>query len=85
LEFTPIGELKGDGLLATLLDGRGRADEVVAAGDDEKDLARFDLATLSFAPENSPPAIRVRADRILDLRKEGLLAPIRGASRADSQ
>jgi hydroxymethylpyrimidine pyrophosphatase-like HAD family hydrolase len=48
----------------------------VVAGDGENDLTLFEMATLSFAPLDSPPAIRTRADRVLDVRKEGLLAPI---------
>ena len=48
----------------------------MVAGDGENDLALFDLATLSVAPASSPPAIRARADRILDVREEGLLTPI---------
>ena len=79
LELTPTGVHKGLGL-TTLLDHGGRAAaaaaEVVVAGDGENDLALFDLATLSVAPASSPPAIRARADRVLDVRKEGLLAPI---------
>lgn len=75
LELTPAGVHKGYGL-ALLLDGRDQVEEVVAVGDGENDLALFDLATLSFAPESSPPAIRTRADRVLDMREEGLLAPI---------
>jgi hypothetical protein len=39
-------------------------------------LALFEMATLSFAPLGSPPAIQARADRVLDLREEGLLGPI---------
>jgi Cof subfamily protein (haloacid dehalogenase superfamily) len=76
LELTPVGVHKGGGL-SILLEDAGRHDtEVVVAGDGENDLALFDLATLSFAPESSPPAIQARADHVLDLREEGLLAPI---------
>ena len=76
LEITPVGVHKGGGLL-TLLNTTGRDDrEVVVAGDGENDLALFDLAALTFAPLNSPPAIQARADHVLDVRREGLLAPI---------
>jgi HAD superfamily hydrolase (TIGR01484 family) len=76
LELGPAGVHKGSGL-ATLLDHTGHAPrEVVVAGDGENDLALFEMATLRFAPADSPPAIRARADRILDVREEGLLAPI---------
>ncbi len=76
LELTPVGVHKGDGLL-TLLDGAGRDGlEVAVAGDGENDLTLFDLATLTFAPRNSPPAIQARADHVLDVPHEGLLAPI---------
>jgi HAD superfamily hydrolase (TIGR01484 family) len=76
LELGPAGVHKGSGL-ATLLDHTGHAPrEVVVAGDGENDLALFEMATLRFAPADSPPAIRARADRILDVQEEGLLAPI---------
>ena len=76
LELGPAGVHKGSGL-ATLLDHTGHAPrEVVVAGDGENDLALFEMATLRFAPADSPPAIRARADRILDVREAGLLAPI---------
>ncbi|HKH77506.1 MAG TPA: HAD family hydrolase, partial [Rubrobacteraceae bacterium] len=76
LELGPAGVHKGSGL-AALLDYTGHAPrEVVVAGDGENDLALFEMATLRFAPADSPPAIRARADRILDVREEGLLAPI---------
>lgn len=76
LELTPVGVHKGAGL-ATLLNGTERDGlEVVAAGDGENDLALFDLATLKFAPLSSPPAIQERADLVIDLNEEGLLAPI---------
>lgn len=76
LELGPAGVHKGSGL-AALLDHTGHAPrEVVVAGDGENDLALFGMATLSFAPLDSPPAIQAHADRILDVREEGLLAPI---------
>lgn len=75
LELAPVGVHKGGGLSA-LLEGRERVEEIVAVGDGENDLALFDMATLSFAPQSSPPAIQARADLVLDLDKEGLLAPI---------
>ena len=76
LEITPVGVHKGGGLM-TLLNGTEYGDlEIVVAGDGENDLALFDLATLKFAPLSSPPAIQARADRVIDLDEEGLLAPI---------
>ncbi len=77
LELSTVGVHKGRGLRTLLEDSPEHAGaEVVAVGDGENDLALFDLATLSYAPEDSPPAIQARADRILDVRKRGLLAPI---------
>lgn len=82
LELTPVGVHKGGGL-AVLLEDAGRGEtEVVVAGDGENDLALFDLADLSFAPESSPTAIQARADHVIDLRKEGLLVPILREVRA---
>ena len=75
LELAPVGVHKGGGLVS-LLEGRERVEEIVAVGDGENDLALFDQATLSFAPESSPPAIQARADLVFNLSKEGLLTPI---------
>lgn len=76
LEVAPVGVHKGLGLDELLENaGRGGA-EVIVVGDGENDLALFDQATLSFAPRSSPPAIQARADRVLDLQKEGLLTPL---------
>ena len=75
LEFTRIGVDKGRGLEA-LLGERPAGAKLVVAGDGENDLPLFDLADLSFAPGDSPDAISTRADHVLDVQKEGLLAPI---------
>lgn len=76
LEVAPVGVHKGLGL-DDLLENAGRdGAEVIVVGDGENDLALFDQATLSFAPRSSPPAIQARADRVLDLKKEGLLTPL---------
>jgi HAD superfamily hydrolase (TIGR01484 family) len=77
LEFTRVGVDKGRGL-TTLLGERSVGTKLVVAGDGENDLPLFDLADLSFAPEDSPDAIKARANHVLDVRKEGLLAPILG-------
>ena len=77
LELGPAGVHKGFGLTTLLRDvERAPGAEVVVAGDGENDLALFEMATLRFAPRDSPPAVRSRADRLLDVQKEGLLAPI---------
>ncbi len=75
LEFTRVGVDKGRGLEA-LLGGRPAGTKLVVAGDGENDLPLFDLADLSFAPEDSPDAIKAHADHVLDVREEGLLGPI---------
>jgi len=63
--------------LTKILDALALSDvEVVAAGDGENDLPLLDRADLSFAPETSPPAIRERVDRVIDVREAGLFAPI---------
>lgn len=75
LEFTRVGVDKGRGLSA-LLGERPAGTKLVVAGDGENDLPLFDLAELSFAPKDSPAAIKARADHVLDVREGGLLAPI---------
>lgn len=76
LEVAPAGVHKGLGLNDLLEDAGQVGTEVVVVGDGENDLALFDQADLSFAPGSSPPAIQARADRVLDLNREGLLTPI---------
>jgi hydroxymethylpyrimidine pyrophosphatase-like HAD family hydrolase len=75
LEFTRVGVDKGRGL-ADLLGERPAGTRLVVAGDGENDLPLFDLADLSFAPEDSPAAIKARADHVVDVSENGLLAPI---------
>lgn len=75
LELSTVGVHKGLSL-RTLLDDSPRHAEVVAVGDGENDLSLFDLAGLSYAPRSSPPGIRARADRVLDVQERGLLTPI---------
>lgn len=76
LEYTRAGIDKGRGL-SILLDSAPRSDSrVVAAGDGENDLPLFELADMSFSPEDSPAAIRNRADHVIDVKEYGLLAPI---------
>lgn len=75
LEFTRAGVDKGRGL-ADLLGERPAGTRLVVAGDGENDLPLFDLANLSFAPEDSPAAIKARADHVIDVREDGLFTPI---------
>jgi HAD superfamily hydrolase (TIGR01484 family) len=49
---------------------------ILAAGDGGNDLELFELAGRSFAPTNSPPHIKERADEIIDSEKTGILAPM---------
>jgi hydroxymethylpyrimidine pyrophosphatase-like HAD family hydrolase len=76
LEFTPAGMNKGEGLARLItalgLDGA----QVLAAGDGGNDLALFEQVSLSFAPATSQPAVQARADRVIDVEREGLLAPM---------
>lgn len=76
LEFTPVGTNKGEGFarLKTALGLDGAP--VLAAGDGGNDLALFEQASLAFAPRTSPPDIQARADRVIDVEEEGLLAPM---------
>ncbi len=76
LEYTRSGIDKGRGL-SMLLDNAPRSDvRVVVAGDGENDLPLFDLADVSFAPDDSPSAIRDRANHVINVKENGLLTPI---------
>jgi HAD superfamily hydrolase (TIGR01484 family) len=76
MEINRVGINKGTGL-ATLLDAlKLTGAKIIAAGDGENDLPLFDVASLSFVPDSSPPAICARADQLINLRESGLLAPI---------
>jgi HAD superfamily hydrolase (TIGR01484 family) len=75
LEFTRVGVDKGRGLEA-LLGERPAGTRLVVAGDGENDLPLFDLADLSFAPEDSPVAMKARADHVVDVSENGLLKPV---------
>ena len=77
LELGPSGVHKGLGL-STLLEESGgeQRREVAVAGDGENDLALFEMATLRFAPADSPPEIQAAAHHVVDVSHEGLLAPI---------
>ena len=76
LELGPAGVHKGQGLTALIREARRTGETVAVAGDGENDLSLFDIASLSFAPENSQPKILARADRVLNVQEEGLLAPV---------
>lgn len=76
LELGPAGVHKGRGLTALIREARRTGETVAVAGDGENDLSLFDIASLSFAPENSQPKILARADRVLNVQEEGLLAPV---------
>lgn len=76
LEVSPPGVTKAVGLSGLMRDeGRARA-SLLVAGDGENDLSLFDLADVSFAPADSPEKIRGHADHVLDVGREGLLAPM---------
>lgn len=76
LELTKIGIDKGQ-MLVKLLDNLGLHDaQVIAAGDGENDLSLFDVADMSFCPNNSPAAIKACANTEIDITETGLLAPM---------
>lgn len=74
LELTRAGVDKGLGL-DVLLERCQAHGTTAAAGDGENDLPLFDRADVTFAPADSPPTIRARADHLFDLAL-GVLAPI---------
>jgi HAD superfamily hydrolase (TIGR01484 family) len=74
LELTRAGVDKGLGL-DVLLDCHKPHGTIAAAGDGENDLPLFDRATVTFAPADSPPTIRARADHVFDPAR-GVLTPI---------
>jgi HAD superfamily hydrolase (TIGR01484 family) len=76
LELTGVGIDKGQ-MLAGLLDDLGlQPPRIFAAGDGENDLPLFDVADLSFCPNDSPAAIKDRADVEINIAETGLLGPI---------
>ena len=76
LELTKIGVDKGQ-MLVNLLDALDLQDfRIIAAGDGENDLSLFDVADMSFCPDNSPAAIKNRADAEINITETGLLAPM---------
>lgn len=75
LEFNAEGIDKGAGL-AALLAMRGDGAQVLVAGDGGNDLPLFPLADVAFAPEESLQAILDLADRVVDVRERGILAPM---------
>lgn len=74
LELTREGVDKGFGL-DVLLKCRPPHGTIAAAGDGENDLPLFDRATIAFAPADSPPTIRARANHLFDPER-GVLTPI---------
>lgn len=75
-EITPQGTDKGSGLrrLLAALGLNGRT--IVAAGDGENDLPLLRRAAVACAPTTAPEAIRRRARHVIDVSREGLLAPM---------
>ena len=74
LELTRAGVDKGLGL-DVLLECRQPHGTIAAAGDGENDLPLFDRADVTFAPADSPPTIRARANHLFD-PAQGVLKPI---------
>jgi Cof subfamily protein (haloacid dehalogenase superfamily) len=75
LELTPHSVDKGTGI-RELLQRIDVHPSFYAAGDGENDLPLFQVATLSFAPATAPERIRAAASQVIDVSREGLLAPI---------
>ncbi len=75
-EINPSGITKAK-TLHTLLNAMGLNElPIIVAGDAENDLALFDIGDISYAPSTALPAIRDRANHIIQVEEEGLLTPI---------
>lgn len=75
-ELTPTDIDKGR-MLQNLLIGMDLQNALLlAAGDGENDLSLFDVADVSFCPENSILAVKERANFSLNIAKTGLLQPM---------
>ncbi len=76
LEITAKNANKGNGIAALLQKAGLAGQPVYAAGDGENDLSLFRIAAASFAPSAAPEAVKSAADHVIDVSREGLLAPI---------
>lgn len=76
LELTKPGIDKGRMLIGLLTDLGLQTSQIIAAGDGENDLPMFEVADVSFCPDNSPAAIKNHADAEVNIAETGLLAPI---------
>lgn len=75
-ELTATGIDKGR-MLINLLSNMGlQSAKIVVAGDGENDVSLFDVADMSFCPENSIEAVKAIAGATINVAQTGLLAPM---------
>jgi len=75
-EITPSGSNKGDGVRRLVSISSYGKPLVYAVGDGENDLSLLSVAEEFFAPSTAPLEIKNRASLIIEVSREGLLAPM---------
>jgi hydroxymethylpyrimidine pyrophosphatase-like HAD family hydrolase len=76
LEINQSGINKGKALNYILNNLNLNNENIIATGDGENDLSLFDIANLTFCPEDSLITVKNRANFIIDINEEGLFLPI---------
>lgn len=76
LEINQIDVNKAKSLSLILKELNLDKEYMVAAGDGENDIPLFNLADLTFCPENSFVSLKNIADYIINVNKEGVFMPI---------
>jgi len=76
LEITPSGINKAVGLQRLLNDLQIENEIILAAGDGGNDVPLFNLAYLSFVPENAPEHVKSYANFVISRSDSGILSPM---------
>jgi Cof subfamily protein (haloacid dehalogenase superfamily) len=76
MEITPSGINKAFGLQQLISDSQIENRNIIAAGDGGNDVPLFNLAYLSFVPENAPVHIKGYADLLINRSESGILSPM---------
>jgi hydroxymethylpyrimidine pyrophosphatase-like HAD family hydrolase len=77
-ELTPTGIDKGYMLIDLLTDMGLQTAKIVVAGDGENDISLFNVADMSFCPEDSIEIVKAISNVAINVAQTGLLAPMLG-------